>query len=232
MKRKLKKLLRSDGFLIFSGLILSPLLSIILLSISPENPLYTSISRMIWVNNLWLVTFIWASIIMSVITWLTYRLASTSGFDEKKRKRFTNVQFLSITLVFIACIIFPAKSDTETVRFVNYVHDYLTVFAWFMYVVNLVIYSFMLLRKNKFLGELGLGLMGFTIISSIFFLMRVIDPRTYVGASAISEIYIINNLLIYLVVMYVAQKEMLVKKESSQAPLPDGIEHGGEEDSE
>ena len=47
--------------------------------------------------------------------------------------------------------------------------------------------------------------MGFVVLSSVFYLLRVIDPSSYVGASALSEVYIINGLLIYLVVMYVAQ---------------------------
>ena len=209
MRNKLIKLFASDGFVIFSGLIVAPLLSIILLSLSPENPLFTSISRMIWVNNLWLVTFIWAAVLMSIIAILTYRMAKTGSLEGKKRKRFMKWQLLCIILVFVASLIFPAKDGVEKVRFVNYVHDYLTVAAWLMYVIGLIGYSFNTLKKDRFLGELGLGLLGFTVISSIFFLMRVIDPNSYVGASAVSEIYIINNLLIYLVVMCVAQKERM-----------------------
>ena len=55
--------------------------------------------------------------------------------------------------------------------------------------------------------------MVFVVFSSLFFLRQVIDPTTYVGASAVSEVYIINSLLIYLVVMYVLEeKENSAKK--------------------
>jgi hypothetical protein len=53
--------------------------------------------------------------------------------------------------------------------------------------------------------------MVFVVFSSLFFLRQVIDPTTYVGASAVSEVYIINSLLIYLVVMYVLEEKEMEK---------------------
>ncbi len=208
MKNKIKRILYSDGFAVIGGLIVVPLLSFILISISPESPLYTSISRMAWVHNLWFTTFIWAFIVMEMIIWLTYRMAYTGMLDVRKRRIFLAWQFISIILVFVGFLLFPAKEGPENIRFVNYIHDYLTAIAWTMYVVGLVAYSFSMRKKDKFLGLLGLGLMGYIIFSSLFFLIRVIDPQSYVGASAVSEVCIINNLLIYLVVMYVAQKHI------------------------
>ena len=53
--------------------------------------------------------------------------------------------------------------------------------------------------------------MAFVVWSSLFFLKQVIDPTSYVGASAVSEVYIINSLLIYLVVMYVLEEKVAQK---------------------
>ena len=114
----------------------------------------------------------------------------------------------------------PAKQSADSICFVNYIHDYLTAIAWTMYVIGLVVYSFNKRKKDAFLGMLGLGLMGFIVFSSLFFLMRVVDPQSYVGASAVSEVYIINNLLIYLVVMYVAQKHMNEKNDLTSSSAP------------
>ena len=52
---------------------------------------------------------------------------------------------------------------------------------------------------------MGCSFMAFALISSMFFLRQVIDPESYVGASAVSEVYIINSLLIYLAVMLVLE---------------------------
>ena len=205
MKEKIKKAAYSTRFLVIMGLVVVPLLSFILVSISPESPLYTSISRIAWVHGRWFATFLWAVVVMSVILWLTYRMVVTGPLTGRTRHLFLGFQFLHICLVFVGCLLFPAKDGPETVRFVNYLHDYLTAAAWVLYGLGLIVYSLQVRKKDSFLGFLGPGLISFTFLSSIFFLMNVVDPTSYVGASAVSEVYIINSLLIYLVVMYVAQ---------------------------
>lgn len=206
MKDKMKKLLYSDRFVIILGLIIVPLFSFVLITISEESPLYTSISRIAWVNGNWFATFVWALVVMSAITWITYRMVYTGPLSEREKKIFLLFQSINILLVFVGCILFPAKNGTELVRFVNYLHDYLTIAAWAMYGIGLLVYSYMLRKYDRFLGFLGLGLMSFIIFSSAFFISRVIDSASYVGASAVSEVYIINSLFIYLVVMYITEK--------------------------
>ena len=206
VKDNLKKILYSDRFVIILGLIVVPIFSFILITVSEESPLYTSISRIAWVHGKWFATFVWALIVMGAVTWITYRMVFVGPLSERSKKIFLLCQSVNIALVFIGCIIFPAKDGTELVRLVNYLHDYLTIAAWAMYGIGLLVYSFMLKKHDAFLGFLGVGLMSFVILSSSFFINNVIDPSSYVGASAVSEVYIINSLFIYLVVMYVAEK--------------------------
>ena len=206
MKDKLKKLLYSDRFVIILGLIIVPIFSFILITLSEESPLYTSISRIAWVHGEWLSTFVWASVVMCAVIWITYRMVFSGPLTDRYKRVFLLCQSINIILVFVGCVIFPAKNGTDLVRFVNYMHDYLTIAAWAMYGVALLVYSFMLRRHDRFLGFLGLGLMSFIIFSSAFFISRVVDPTSYVGASAVSEVYIINSLFIYLVVMYITER--------------------------
>ena len=203
---KLKRIVYSDRFVIVLGLVVVPLISFIFIGISEESPLYTSISRIAWVHGTWFSTFVWALVVMGAITWITYRMVSAGPLSERTKRIFFLCQCVNILLVFVGCILFPAKSGTELVRFVNYLHDYLTIAAWAMYGIGLLVYSFMLKRQDSFLGFLGIGLMSFVILSSLFFIRNVVDPTSYVGASAVSEVYIINSLFIYLVVMYLTEK--------------------------
>ena len=83
-----------------------------------------------------------------------------------------------------------------------YVHDHMTIAAWVAYGIALIVYSALIQRKDKTLGFLGISLMSFIVFSSLFFIRTVIDPSSYVGASAVTEIYIINEISVYLVVMY------------------------------
>jgi hypothetical protein len=179
--------------------------------ISPESPLYTSISRIAWVHGRWLSTFLWATVVMGTILLLTYKLIKIGPLSERGKRLFFLAQAVSICLVFVGCLLFPAKPNPETVKFVHYMHDYLTAIAWAMYGIGLIVYSIIIGRKNKFLGFMGCSIMAFVVWSSLFFINQVIDPTSYVGASAVSEVYIINSLLIYLVVMYVLEEKEMEK---------------------
>ena len=206
MKDKIRRLLYSDRFIIILGLIVVPLFSFVLITVSEESPLYTSISRIAWVHDKWFATFIWALVLMCAVLWITYRMVDIGPLSIKAKRTFLFAQSVNIILVFVGCILFPAKDGTELVRLVNYLHDYLTIAAWAFYGIGLLVYSFMLKRYDRYLGFLGVGLMSFIIFSSAFFISRVVDPTSYVGASAVSEVYIINSLFIYLVVMYVTER--------------------------
>jgi hypothetical protein len=204
--KKLKNILNSTEFAVVLGLIVVPIISFIFILMSPESPLYTSISRIAWVHDRWMLTCIWAIVVMLSMVWITYRLVITSPVSEGAKRVVFSSQFVNICLVFVGCLIFPAKPSADSVNFVNIMHDYLTAIAWLMYGIWLIIYSVLLGRKNKFLGFMGCSLMTFVVWSSVFFLRRVVHPDSYVGASAVSEVYIINSLLIYLVVMLVLQE--------------------------
>lgn len=206
-------MIKKTEFIVLLGLVFVPSISFLFILTSPESPLYTSISRIAWVHDRWLSTFLWATVVMGTIVWLTYKLIKIGPMEERSKRIFFIIQLISICLVFVGCLLFPAKPNPETVKFVHYMHDYLTAIAWAMYGIGLIVYSIIIGRKNKFLGFMGCSIMVFVVFSSLFFLRQVIDPTTYVGASAVSEVYIINSLLIYLVVMYVLEeKENSAKK--------------------
>lgn len=206
-------MIKKTEFIVLLGLVFVPSISFLFILTSPESPLYTSISRIAWVHGRWLFTFLWATVVMGTIVWLTYKLIKIGPMEERSKRIFFIIQLISICLVFVGCLLFPAKPNPETVKFVHYMHDYLTAIAWAMYGIGLIVYSIIIGRKNKFLGFMGCSIMVFVVFSSLFFLRQVIDPTTYVGASAVSEVYIINSLLIYLVVMYVLEeKENSAKK--------------------
>lgn len=216
--KKLQSILLSKTFLIVLGLGIIPFFSFLLISISEESPLYTSISRIAWIHGFWGATFIWAIIVMGGISWLTLCMVFTSPLGPGARERFFAIQLINICMVFVGCLFFPSKAGTEHERLAHLLHDYLTVIGWICYVIGLIVYTFLLRKKDRALGALGLGLMSYIILSSVFYLLNVIDSSSYVGASAVSEVHIINNLLIYLVVMYIAQDYALRIKTAEAKP--------------
>ena len=216
MKRNISKIVNSRKFIVVVGLVIMPLLSFTLIGLSEESPLYTSISRIAWVLDHWWATFIWGVAVMGAMLWLTYKTVVTGPLSKTEKRCILTVQFVNIGLVFIGCLAFPAKTGSGVPTLINYLHDYVTIIAWVMYGIGLIVYSVLLKKREQFLGFLGLGLMSFIVFSSLFFVRQVILPDSYVGASAISEVYIINSLFIYLVVMYVVQEYAAKCSQSSQ----------------
>ena len=208
MPKKIKNIVYSTKFIVLLGLVIVPISSFLFILRSPESPLYTSISRLAWVHGRWASTFVWAMMVMGAIVWTTYRMIFMGPLSTKIKRAIFAFQLVSIFLVFVGCLAFPAKADAFTIKFTNYMHDYLTTAAWCAYGIGLIIYSLLIGRKNRLLGFIGCSIMAFVVISSLFFLRRVIDPTSYVGASAVSEVYIINSLFIYLVVMFVLEENM------------------------
>ena len=144
MKERVIRALYSDRFAVLLGLVIVPLISFAFITISEESPLYTSISRIAWVHGRWLSTFVWALIVMGAVLWLTYRMVGKGQLSDRVKRVYLLLQTVNIILVFVGCILFPAKADIETVRLVNYVHDYLTIGAWALYGIGLVVYSLMM----------------------------------------------------------------------------------------
>lgn len=225
MKGKFKQTVNSTGFIILLGLVIVPILSFLLITSSEESPLYASISRIAWALDHWWATFIWAIVVMASILWLTYKTIGCGPLSLPCRVSLTVAQFFNISMVFIGCIIFPAKTGQGEPMLINYLHDYVTIIAWVLYGVGLIVYSFMLGRHSSLLGYLGIGLMTFTVFSSYFFIKQVIHPDSYVGASAVSEVHIINSLLIFLVVIHVAQKYEEQIRTSSTNQAAAAIKH-------
>jgi len=157
-------------------------------------------------------------IVMISNLFMTYKTFSISPLSDRTKGILTACQFVNIGLVFIGCLAFPAKTGDGETLLINHLHDIVTISAWVLYGIGLIVFSFLLHKKDRFLGLLGMGLMFFTVFSSVFFVRRVIHPDSYVGASAISEVHIINSLFIFLTVMYVA--EDYARREASTAHTP------------
>ena len=120
MKDKIKRIFESDRFVVILGLVIVPIISFILITLSDESPLYTSISRLAWINGRWFATFVWALIVMGSIIFLTYRMVKEGPLSIRTKKIYLIAQTVNIILVFIGCIIFPAKAGTEFINFFNY----------------------------------------------------------------------------------------------------------------
>lgn len=186
-------------------LIVVPLLSMVFITASDESPLYTSLSRLAWVNGHRLFMFVWSLIVLFVMICLTLKVIRFSGLDEKRKRSLSALAIVNITISFVSGVFIPAKSGADVLNIWEYLHDRFTAIGWLSFGVALTVFSFSLRKVNKQQATIAISFMVFIWMTGAFAIFYVIDPETYCGSSAVAQVYIINMLNIFLLMNDVIQ---------------------------
>ncbi|HRX14534.1 MAG TPA: hypothetical protein P5087_05935 [Eubacteriales bacterium] len=205
MKKNIGELFNSLEFSAIWVLVVVPALSLILISISGESPLYTSLSRIAWVSGYRLFMLFWSLIIIFPMVCLTIKVFRESPISEKNKKGLTIVAIVNIIVSFVSGLIIPAKNGVDPTTFWGKMHDILTALGWLSYGIALTAFSITLTVKDRTRGIVDMAFMAFIWLTGIFFIFKVIDENTYCGASAITQVYIINMLNIFLLLNVIYQ---------------------------
>lgn len=203
MKKKLRSLLayflplrRSVVWV----LLILPLLSMLFITASEESPLYTSLSRLAWVNGHWLFMLVWSLLVLFVMVCLTLKVIHQSGLAPKRVKALSAVAIVNVSLSFVSGVFIPAKSSADALSIWEFLHDRFTALGWLSFGIVLTIFSFNLRKVDRMQSFISVCFMAFTWMSGVFAIVVVISPETYVGSSAITQIYIITMLNIFLLI--------------------------------
>lgn len=179
-------------------MIVVPLLSIAFITVSEESPLYASISRIAWVDGHNAFMLVWSLIVLLPMVCLTQKVISASGLEEK-RKRFLKIFALAnVLLAFVSGVFVPAKNGVDAITVWGAMHDCFTGLGWLSFAIVLTVFSCSLLHCDKTQGTIASSFMAFIWITGLFFIFHVIDPNTYCGTSAITQVYIINMIDLFL----------------------------------
>ncbi len=194
--------------------VISPLLAWVSVISSDENAVFASISRLIWYSGDPLRIFI-SMVVMFLPMIISFFLAHDLGEMTKIRKTICRVLMIvsCAVLYFGAMEVMPSDGNTMTV--VNMWHGILSFGGIFMIFLTYCLYTGMIARKDRD----GAGLLGcllvFTLISTGFAVLNVFDDKSYVVASAVSELYVLTMLsLIGFFTYYLAYRKE--KSESIQ----------------
>lgn len=189
---------RSIRFSTVWVLIIVPLLSIAFITVSGESPLYTSISRIAWVKGHRIFMIIWSLIVLFPMVCLTRKVISESRLSEKRKSLLNTIAIANILLSFTCGVFVPAKNGVDAITIWGAIHDCFTALGWLSFAIVLTIYAFSLRRFSQTQATISISFMGFIWITGLFFIFYVIDPNTYCGTSAITQVYIINMLDMFL----------------------------------
>lgn len=188
-------------------LVIVPFLSLLFITVSGESPLYTSISRIAWVGHHRIFMIIWSLVVLFPMVCMTNNVIKNSKLNNKRKSALYLIAIVNIIISFVAGVLVPAKSSANDINFWGILHDLLTAIGWLAYGVVLTIFSFSLFKVDKLHATISICFMFFLWCTGLFFIFYVIDENTYCGTSAVTQMYIINMLNIFLLINDIFQRK-------------------------
>ncbi|MBR2780039.1 MAG: GNAT family N-acetyltransferase [Eubacteriaceae bacterium] len=187
---KTKNRLKYLGLFVF---ILSPLLTWSSVIATDETAVFASLSRMIWYSGDALRIFV-AMVVMFLPMIISFFSAHTLIGLPKEQKIFCRVLMIISCAVLYTGAMEVTPSDGNIMTTENVWHGILSFSGMFMIYLTYCIYTAFIRKRDKDGAGLLTAFLIFTLISGAFAVLNIFDDKSYVVASAVSELYVLTML--------------------------------------
>ena len=170
---------------------LSPLFSWGSVTATDETAVFASLSRMIWYSGSAFQIFI-AMLVLFIPMLVAFFLAHSMSRLTKAQKMACRIcMILSCAVLYIGAMwIIP--SDGKTMTSENVWHGILSFGGMLMIFLTYCLYTAFIRKKDRDGAGLLTAFLVFSLITSTFAVLNVFDDKSYVIASAVSELYVLT----------------------------------------
>ena len=170
---------------------LSPLFSWGSVTATDETAVFASLSRMIWYSGSALQIFI-AMLVLFIPMLTAFFLAhSMSGLTKVQKLACRICMIVSCAVLYVGAMwIIP--SDGKTMTSENVWHGILSFGGMLMIFLTYCLYAAFIRRKDRAGAGLLATFLIFSLITGAFSVLNVFDDKSYVIASAVSELYVLT----------------------------------------
>lgn len=187
MKKTAKKLRILAIFTFF----LSPLFSWGSITATDETAVFASLSRMIWYSGSALQIFI-AMLVLFIPMLIAFFFAhNLSDLTTAQKLACRICMIVSCAVLYIGAM-WVIPSDGKTMTSENIWHGILSFGGMLMIFLTYCLYTAFIRRKDRDGAGLLTAFLAFTLITSAFAVLNVFDDKSYVIASAVSELYVLT----------------------------------------
>lgn len=188
--------------------VLSPILTWVSVIASDETAVYASLSRMIWYSGSATKIFI-AMLVLFIPMLISFFLAQDLiNLPKKQKLACKSCMVASCTILYIGAME-VTPSDGNTMTFLNILHGILSFGGIMMIFLSYCLYVFFIRKTDKDGAALLTDFLIFTLISGAFSVLNIFDKKSYVVASAASELYVLTMMsLIGYLSYYLAYKRV------------------------
>lgn len=188
---------------------LSPLFAWGSVIASDETAVFASLSRMIWFSGSSIRIFI-AMAVMLIPMLMAFFLAHDLCGMSKSQKWLLRICILASCAVLYVGAMWIMPSDGTTMTKENVWHGILSFGGILMIFLTYCLYTALIFRRDRAGAGLLSGLLVFSLITGLFAVLNVFDDKSYVIASAVSELYVLTMMsLIGYLAYYLAYRKAI-----------------------
>ncbi|MBR3238264.1 MAG: hypothetical protein IKF99_07470 [Oscillospiraceae bacterium] len=170
---------------------LSPLFSWGSVTATDETAVFASLSRMIWYSGSAFQIFI-AMLVLFIPMLTAFFLAhSLSGLTKAQKLACRICMLLSCAVLYIGAM-WVIPSDGKTLTAENIWHGILSFGGMLMIFLTYCLYTAFIRRQDRAGAGLLTAFLVFSLITGAFSVLNVFDDKSYVVASAVSELYVLT----------------------------------------
>ena len=170
---------------------LSPLFSWGSVTATDETAVFASLSRMIWYSGSAQHIFI-AMLVLFIPMLTAFFLAHTMIGLTKGRKLACRICMIVSCAVLYIGAMWVIPSDGKTMTSENVWHGILSFSGMLMIFLTYCLYTAFICRKDRAGAGLLAAFLLFSLITGAFSVLNVFDDKSYVIASAVSELYVLT----------------------------------------
>ena len=171
--------------------VLAPLSAWVSIGASDETAVFASLSRMIWYSGSSLQIFI-AMAVLFVPMLIAFFLAHSLSDITRMQKLILRIaMILSCAVLYIGAM-WVMPSDGKVMTPENIWHGVLSFGGMLMIFLTYCLYAAFICRRDRDGAGLLAAFLLFSLITGLFAVMNVFDEKSYVVASAVSELYVLT----------------------------------------
>lgn len=171
--------------------IISPLFAWGSVIASDESAVFASLSRMIWYSGSAMRIFI-AMVVMFIPMLIAFFQAHNVSELSKKRKLACRICMIVSCIVLYVGAMWIIPSDGKAMTSANIWHGILSFGGMLMIFLTYCLYTAFIRKRDKDGAGLLASFLAFSLITSAFAVLNVFDDKSYVIASAVSELYVLT----------------------------------------
>ena len=174
---------------------------------SDETAVFASLSRMIWYSGSSIRIFIAMAVMFIPMLISFFHAHALCGITQSQKALLRICMIVSCAVLYVGAM-WVMPSDGKSMSSENVWHGILSFGGMLMIFLTYCLHAFFIRRKDRDGTLLLVGFLVFSLVSGAFAVLNVFDDKSYVIASAVSELYVLTMMsLIGYLTYYLAYRK-------------------------